>query len=64
MIIPSSGKQDEGDLRVLNVDYEWVFGTLSLRLSSRSWRRVLRYFMVGLNSNKIASEAGLERREY
>ena len=55
-------KVRRGRFKCARCRYEWVAGKLPLRLSRGQWRRVVRYFMLGLSSNKIASETDLERR--
>jgi len=42
--------------------YEWRRGKLPFRLTRAEWKDILRYFMLGLSSNKIASETGLEKK--
>jgi len=55
-------KVRRGRFKCARCRYEWVPDNVPLRLSRGQWRRLLRYFMLGLSSNKIASEADLERR--
>jgi len=55
-------KVQRGKLKCAQCRYEWIFGTLPLRLSSRQWRSVLGYFILRLSSNKIVLETGLEKK--
>jgi transposase len=55
-------KVRRGRCKCARCRYEWVPGSLPLRFSTGQWRSVLRYFMLGLSSNKIASETGFEKR--
>jgi transposase len=50
-----------GRVRCVVCRYEWRPDRLPLRLSRREWRRLLHYFLLGLSSNKLAEETGLER---
>lgn len=42
--------------------YEWGAERLPLRLTARQWAAVLRWFLLGLSSARIATQTGLERR--
>lgn len=52
----------DGRLRCAPCRFEWRAGRLPLRLSRQQWRQVLHLFLLGLSSNKIAQETGVERR--
>lgn len=42
--------------------YEWAQNKLPLNLTKSEWKKALRYFLLGLSSNKIASETGLNKQ--
>lgn len=42
--------------------YEWNPDRLPLRLNRGEWREILNYFLLGLSSNLIAQETGIERK--
>lgn len=42
--------------------YEWRPAGLPLRLPPRQWAAVLRWFLLGLSSARIATQTGLDRR--
>lgn len=43
--------------------YEWKDNKLSLQLSRNEWKRLLRWFMLGQSSARIAEEAHLNRKK-
>ena len=42
--------------------YEWPVDRLPLQLNQAEWKRLLRWFLLGQSSVRIAEEAGLERK--
>ena len=42
--------------------YEWKAARLPLRLTLAEWKRLLRWFLLGQSSARIAKEAHLERK--
>ena len=51
-----------GKCRCSFCKYEWDPNRLPLRLKRGEWRGILNYFLLGLSSNKIAQETGIERK--
>jgi transposase len=51
-----------GKLKCANCRYEWDPEKLPLRFIKRQWHKILRLFMLGLSSNKIAFETEIDRR--
>lgn len=51
-----------GKCRCSPCKYEWKPDRLPLRLSRIEWREILNYFLLGLSSNLIAQETGIERK--
>ena len=43
--------------------HEWRADRLPLHLSNSEWKRLLRWFLLGLSSNSISREAGLGREQ-
>lgn len=52
----------DGRTRCAKCRYEWRPDRLPLRLTRSGWRKVLHFFLLGLSSNKVAQETGIERR--
>lgn len=42
--------------------YDWRPGCLPLRLSRKTWLKIVRYFLLGLSGHRIAQLLGVERR--
>jgi transposase len=51
-----------GKVLCSNCRYEWQPEKLPLRLNRRQWHNILHYFILGLSSNKITQETGIERK--
>lgn len=51
-----------GKYKCTKCKHEWTPYRLPLRLTKTQWQKILRYFILGLSSNKIASETGTEKR--
>src|SRR4030042_4618888 len=44
-------------------EYEWRANRLPLHLSRAEWKRLLRWFLLGQSSARIAEEAHLDRKK-
>ena len=44
-------------------EYEWRANRLPLHLSRAEWKRLLRWFLLGQSSPRIAEEAHLDRKK-
>jgi len=51
-----------GEYKCTKCKHEWTPYRLPLRLTKTQWQKILRYFILGLSSNKIASETGTDKR--
>ena len=51
-----------GKYKCTKCKHEWTPYRLPLRLTKTQWQKILRYFILGLSSNKITSETGTEKR--
>jgi hypothetical protein len=51
-----------GRLKCAACRHEWTPHKLPLRLTNIEWRQILKYFLLGLSGNKIASETGLDKK--
>ena len=51
-----------GKLKCAECRYEWLPDKLPLRLTKRQWQKVIRFFMLGLSSNKIVTETKTDKR--
>jgi transposase len=51
-----------GKYKCTKCKHEWTPYRLPLRLTKTQWQKILRYFILGLSSNKIASETGTDKR--
>jgi len=51
-----------GYARCAGCGYEWRPGRMPLKLTREEWRRVLHLFLLGLSSNKITEETGLQKK--
>ncbi|MEE9252501.1 MAG: hypothetical protein V3U74_04020 [Thermodesulfobacteriota bacterium] len=57
-----SWKIRRAKLRCSKYRYEWVPNKLPPNLTRTEWKKVLRYFLLGLSGNKIATETGVNRK--
>jgi len=55
-------KVRRGKLKCSKCRYEWTPNKLPLRLTLFQWKRIVRYFLLGLSSNKIVDEVGLNKK--
>lgn len=52
-----------GKRKCLACRYEWRSSSLPLRLSRVQWKRLLRWFMLGLSGARVAEESHLDRKK-
>ncbi len=45
-----------------NCKYEWKTKNFPLRMTKTQWRKILRFYVLGLSSNKIAIETGIDKK--
>ena len=58
-----SWKVRRGKRKCSRCRYEWRADRLPLHLSHSEWKRLLRWFLLGLSSTAISREAGLGREQ-
>lgn len=48
-------------VRCVFCKYEWINRKLPLRLTTYQWKKILKLFMLGLNSNQITEQTGINK---
>lgn len=52
-----------GKRKCSSCKYEWKSRSFPLRLSRTEWKRLLKWFLLGQSSNRIAEESGVKRKK-